>query len=137
MTVASAAATALDGVAYLTLLALGSAWSALTGLALTSPSTWGRFGLPAILAALLGGVTHYTLCRRWVFKHPMGSHWRALPLYVLMSAVAALMHGALTEGLAPKAGALPAWGISKLCCYVAWTFPVSRMIVFGPPRPGA
>lgn len=119
-TVASIIATALDGLVFL----------ALTHLLPLDELSY-SVGVRAFVAALIGGVTHYTLCKYWVYGRFARSHRSALPLYVFMSVTAALLHGAITQGLSALWFGAWAWGISKVIIYLGWTFPLSRYVVFG------
>lgn len=119
-TVASVIATALDGLVFFIL----------TQLELLDALSY-AVGVRAFLAALVGGVTHYTLCKYWVYGRFARAHRSALPRYVLMSVSAALLHGAITQGLSALGLSALAWGLSKVLIYLGWTFPLSRYVVFG------
>jgi hypothetical protein len=119
-TVASVIATALDGLVFFILTRL----ELLDGLSYA-------VGARAFCAAPLGGVPHPTLCKYWVYGRFARDHRSALPRYVLMSASAALLHGAITQGLSALWFGAWAWGLSKVLIYLGWTFPLSRYVVFG------
>lgn len=114
---ASLIATALDGAVFAALgLLVGEQPAALAG--------------SAALGAAAGGLTHFTLCRRWVFRRFDAPLRHAAPRYILMSASAAALHaafvGVATLWLLPSL----AWLISKVLIYLAWTYPISRYRVF-------
>ncbi|MBA2661236.1 MAG: GtrA family protein [Bradymonadaceae bacterium] len=118
--VASFLATAVDGILFAHLLS----W--------TPP--WGVYhvGAVAALAAMVGGLTHFLLCRFWVFQRYDKPLMSALAAYGLMSGGAALAHGLTTHAMALYAGVSAAWLFSKVAIFVIWTYPVSRFVVFGP-----
>ncbi len=84
----------------------------------------------AIIAALTGGLTHYLICRLWVFRRFDPPVLRSLLLYACMSWLAAMGHGLFTEWLSQSMGAGFAWMISKLVFWLGWTYPLSRFMVF-------
>lgn len=118
---ASFLATAADGAVFSLLIFVASAaWLG---------GYW--TGVAAALAAIVGGIIHFSLCRFWVFKRFEAPLQSSIPRYVLMSGAAALLHGAATQVLTDVglvAGI--AWFLSKALIYVAWTYPVSRYLVF-------
>lgn len=117
--VASFVATAADGIVYVALVHTLVAWQLLS------------LGVSAGLAAVVGGVIHYSMCRFWVFRRFDASlHWSAA-IYFVMSGLAAVGHGVLTEWLASFIGAGFGWGVSKGAIWVLWTYPASRYVVFG------
>ena len=117
-TIASASATGLDAIVYttLTLTLIGQEWF--------------NIGLAAFVAALAGGVLHYSLCRFWVFRRFQAPLLESLILYLAMSWLAASGHAVLTHWLATMVGAAFAWTISKIIFWLIWTYPLSRYVVF-------
>ncbi len=115
--VASFLATAADGVVFALLMTLASSQLQLAGIF-------------AAAAAVVGGIIHYSLCRFWVFERFDASFTRSIPLYVLMSASAAVAHGIATQLLVLALAPAIAWFVSKAIVYVLWTYPASRYIVF-------
>ncbi len=116
--VASAAATATDAFIYASLVFTLVRWEFVS------------LGLAAGVGALLGGIVHYTICRFWVFRRFEAPLFRSAAIYFAMSWVAAAGHGFLTGWLAGLAGAALAWAVSKGVIWVAWTYPLSRYVVF-------
>lgn len=117
--VASFVATASDGLVYAVLVHTLVAWQLLS------------VGVSAGLAAMVGGLIHYSMCRFWVFRRFDASlRWSALT-YFAMSGLAAVGHGLLVEWLAGFIGAGFGWGASKGVIWVLWTYPLSRYVVFG------
>ncbi|MFW6057258.1 MAG: hypothetical protein ACOC9W_00240 [Persicimonas sp.] len=116
--VASAAATAADAVLYASLLFTLVRWESVS------------LGLAAGIGALLGGIVHYTMCRFWVFRRFEAPLFCSVAIYFAMSWVAAAGHGFFTGWLASLAGAGLAWAVSKGVIWVAWTYPMSRYVVF-------
>lgn len=119
---ASLAATGVDGLLYAGLLQWTINWGAY------------RVGLAAALAAFLGGMTHFILCRIWVFQRYDKPLKHALVAYMLMCGGAALVHGLLTHALSLHVLVSSAWLISKLVVFLMWTYPMSRFVVFGQIR---
>jgi putative flippase GtrA len=117
--VASLVATAGDGIVYATLVHTLVAWQTLS------------LGLSAGLAAIIGGVIHYAMCRFWVFRRFRASFGWSAATYFAMSGLAAVGHGFLTAWLADYIGAGFGWGLSKGVIWVFWTYPASRYVVFG------
>lgn len=118
-TVASLVATGFDGIVYAALVQTLVAWQLLS------------VGVSAGLAAVVGGLVHYVTCRFWVFRRFEASlRWSAVT-YFLMSGIAAVGHGFLTEWLAGFLGAGFGWALSKAILWALWTYPASRYIVFG------
>jgi len=118
-TIASLVATAFDGLVYALLVHTLVAWQTLS------------LGPAAALAALVGGIIHFSLSRFWVFRRfsaPLG--W-SLASYFVMSGLAAMGHGFLTAWLANVFGAGFGWGLSKAVIWLLWTYPASRYVVFG------
>lgn len=118
-TIASIIATAADGVVF----------ALLSHDVILGQLKWG-VGVAAALAAIVGGIIHYSLCRSWVYGRFGASHRHALPRYVLMSGSAALLHGGLVQLLSGLMLDGLAWGASKVLIYLMWTFPLSRYVVF-------
>lgn len=118
--VASFVATVIDGLLFAQMLVWARA------LAMGDV-----IGIVAALAALLGGVTHFLLCRYWVFQRFDAPLKQAILAYLLMSLGAALAHGLTTHLLAIYGGATLAWFSSKAIIFMIWTYPVSRFVVFG------
>jgi putative flippase GtrA len=118
--VASFVATAIDGLMFAQLLV----WARAFGLA-------EMVGVVAAVAALLGGMTHFMLCRYWVFQHHERPLPEAIAAYVVMSLGAALAHGVTTHLLTMYGGATLGWLTSKALIFALWTYPVSRFVVFG------
>ena len=119
-TLASLIATGVDGVCFALMM-----WA-------VSDSAWDIPGLWAGLAAVAGGITHYSLCAFWVFRRFEHRPKRAIPTYILVSGSAALGHGLLTQGLSMLMPEGWAWGISKVALFLCWTYPLSRYVVFDP-----
>lgn len=119
--IASALATAVDGVLFALLMHLFAKTS------LDIPGLW------AASAAIVGGATHYALCAFWVFRRFDHRPTRAIPSYVFVSAAAALGHGALMQGLCFVMPQWWAWAISKTALFLCWTYPLSRFVVFDQP----
>ena len=117
--VASAAATATDGVVYVFL-----SWTLVASGSLTVE-------LAAGLGAVVGGVIHYALSRFWVFQRFGAPLKQSATAYFAMSWLAAAFHGVLTGQLVEILGPSLGWFASKGVIWLAWTFPVSRWIVFG------
>lgn len=118
--VASFLATAADALVFAALIMVGPLFLA---------DVWA--GMSALAAAAVGGVIHFSLCRFWVFERfdaPLNS---SIPRYVFMSGLAAVFHGLATQGLV-SVGLVEgvAWFGSKAVIYVAWTYPISRYVVF-------
>lgn len=118
-TIASLVATAFDGLVYALLVHTFVAWQTLS------------LGLAAGLAAVGGGVVHYSVSRFWVFRRFQARLGWSVVCYFVMSGLAALGHGYLTAWLAHSLGAGFGWGVSKAVIWLAWTYPASRFIVFG------
>lgn len=119
---ASLVATGVDGVLYAVLLSWTVGWGTY------------RIGITAALAAFLGGMTHFVLCRTWVFQRYDKPLLSALAAYMVMSGGAALVHGLLTHALALHVAISSAWMVSKLVVFLMWTYPMSRFVVFGQIR---
>jgi putative flippase GtrA len=119
---ASVVATALDGLVFSALI-----------LALEPPAGLAT-GACAAAGAACGGVTHFSLCRRWVFSRFDAPLSHAAPRYALMSLLAGLIHAAATSLIATLLPSSLAWGLSKLLVYLGWTYPISRYHVFSTPR---
>lgn len=119
---ASLVATGVDGVLYAGLLHWTASWGAY------------RIGLTAALAAFVGGMTHFVLCRIWVFQRYNRPLVGALAAYMVMSGGAALVHGLLTHALSLHVAVSSAWVVSKLVVFLMWTYPMSRFVVFGQLR---
>ena len=117
--VASFTATASDGVVYLLLL-----WT------LVDSGTLG-VGVAAALGALVGGAVHYTLNRFWVFRRFHAPIAQSALKYFPMSWLAAVLHGFATEGFTQLVDPEVAWFCSKGIIWIAWTYPMSRFVVFG------
>lgn len=115
--IAGAVATAIDYVFAWTLFAV-------TGLA----------GVSTLGGCAVGGVTNYTINRRWSFgsRAPMLS--QALR-YALVSGVSALLNAGGVEltvfaGLSYSVG----WIAVRALVFVGFTFPCFRFFVFAPAR---
>lgn len=117
--VASAAATAVDGLIYVALVAtLVESYSMTIGVA-------------AATGAFVGGIVHYTLSRFWVFERFSASLMQSAVTYFTMSWLAAAAHGALTSYLVEALGPSIGWFASKGIVWFCWTYPLSRYVVFG------
>lgn len=116
---ASVAATACDGALFWALMA----WT---------PPEARLPGLFAGLAAALGGVVHFSLCRGWVYERFERALWRSALAYVPMSGGAALAQAAAVGAL-HRAGLAAGlcWALAKVLIYLLWTYPMSRFVVFG------
>lgn len=114
---ASILATVLDGVVF-------------AGLMSWAPSAEYP-GVAAAVAAIFGGIFHYTSCQFFVFRRFDAAITQSAPRYVAMSGSAALIHGAIV-GIGAGFGPLTfVWPISKVLVYALWTYPLSRYFVFG------
>lgn len=120
---ASFLATAADGALYALLLFVFELVS-------DEPSTT-LVGVAAAIGAVLGGVIHYSLSRFWVFDRFDAPIRRSAVAYLAMSGLAAVIHGVLTAWLSVHAGEALAWFGSKAVVWLAWTYPLSRFVVFG------
>ncbi|MFU8802174.1 MAG: GtrA family protein [Bradymonadaceae bacterium] len=120
--VASFFATAVDGILFAQLLVWARAYAMSDVI-----------GIAAATAAMLGGVTHFILCRYWVFQRYDKPLRESIIAYLFMSGGAALAHGLTTHMLAIYGGATAAWFLSKAVIFIFWTYPVSRFVVFGQP----
>ncbi len=89
-----------------------------------------RPGIAAVLAAIVGGIIHYSLCRWGVFKRFNAGVLQSAGRYIVMSGIAALLQGGIVDFLVEDLGHATAWGLGKGLIYVAWTFPLSRWVVF-------
>lgn len=118
LTIASAISTALDALIYTILL-----------LELVHRQQM-SVAAAAIIAAIAGGLTHYLICRLWVFRRFDAPVLRSLLLYAIMSWIAATGHGFFTQWLSQSMGAGFAWMISKFTFWIGWTYPLSRFMVF-------
>lgn len=121
--IASAAATLVDGVIYTLLLwALVQDGSASVGLA-------------AGIAALFGGVVHFVLNRYWVFGRFHASLKLSALTYFGVSWIGAAIHGVLTgllvHAIGPPLGNSMGWLASKGLIWILWTYPLTRYVVFG------
>lgn len=116
---ASVVATAADGALYSALI------------------LWGvPAGVAAFLGAVLGGVIHYSGCRFVVFRRFDLPTAYSAPRYVAMSGSAALIHAGLVVLFSSFVAAGLAWGLSKVLVYAAWTYPLSRYVVFSSRSSG-
>ncbi len=117
--VASAAATAVDGIIYSILL-----WTAVAHDLIS-------VGMAAGLGALFGGGVHFVLSRFWVYQRFDAPLKRSTPTYFAMSWIAAAIHGVLTGFLVHYLGKSGGWAISKGVVWLFWTYPMCRYVVFG------
>jgi len=117
--VASFVATASDGAIYMLLL-----WTQV------ERGVFG-VGVAAAIAAVVGGIIHYALNRFWVFRRFHAPIAQSTLTYFPMSWLAAVLHGLATEGLTQLFDPKLAWFVSKGVIWVAWTYPMSRFVVFG------
>ena len=115
---ASAVATALDGLLFALLIAVGPLFGTYS------------VGISATLGAALGAVINYSLCRFVVFKRFNAPIAQSASLYIFMSVVAGIAQGVGTEMLARIAPAGIAWFASKAVIYVLFTYPFARFVVF-------
>ena len=118
---ASVAATALDGICFALLQWQGT----FDGLPVHTT------GVHAFMAAIIGGIAHYAMCRFWVFERFENSTAKSLALYAAMSLSAALLHSGFTASLAYVLPSQVSWIFSKIGLYLLWTYPLSRYVVFG------
>lgn len=97
-------------------------------------------GLPAWVATpigcLLGGITNFTVNRRWVFRAldaPVPQAGR----YALTSATSALLNagGVALLLLLPSFDYRLAWALVRAAVFVCWNFPLQRSYVYAPPSP--
>ena len=116
---ASFAATATDGVVYVALLST-----------LVERDVLG-IGVAAGCGALVGGAIHYVLNRFWVFRRFHAPVAQSALTYFPMSWLAALFHGLATEAFTLWFDPKLAWFCSKGVIWIAWTYPMSRYVVFG------
>jgi putative flippase GtrA len=113
---ASVLATALDGLVF-------------AGLMLWEPSAE-HPGVSAAVAAIFGGVFHYTICRFFVFRRFEATFSQSATRYVAMSGSAALIHGAIVSLMSRFFALSLVWLVSKILVYALWTYPLSRYFVF-------
>ncbi|KAL0207659.1 hypothetical protein P9112_012287 [Eukaryota sp. TZLM1-RC] len=113
-TLSSIAATFFDGLVYSSLLFCGV-----------------PIYLAAFLGSVCGGILHFSLCYRLVFK-PTVSKLYSLVSYFTVSYTSALLHGLLTMSLSKSDlfGPSLSWAISKIIIFCCFTFPLSRYVVF-------
>ena len=116
---ASFAATMTDGVIYVILLSTLVANDAI------------GIGVAAGCGALVGGTVHYVLNRFWVFRRFHAPVTQSALTYFPMSWLAAVLHGLATEMFAQWFDPKLAWFCSKGAIWIAWTYPMSRYVVFG------
>ena len=118
--VSSAVATAVDGVAYQAIFSLEV----------------GSYGTAALLGALLGGVTNFSINRWWAFANLPTNRSKSvgiqaieyactclLTFFVLRVGLQLLVEGA---GLSPHVAWIPA----KVVAWLAVSYPIQRLIVF-------
>lgn len=117
--VASFLATAADGAVFVML----TFWVVGTSA--------GEVGAAAAAGAVVGGIVHYSLSRFWVFHRFGAPIVRSAVVYFAMSWAAAVIHGLMTGWLTGQFGPGVAWFVSKGGVWVAWTYPMSRYVVFG------
>ena len=118
LAVASGIATLVDGIGFFILELLFTPGSV-------------ALGFIAVVCAVLGGLTHFLLCRFWVFD--IRSHWQTQAgKYVAASGAGALIHGTLVGGMSMFIAGGIAWTVSKIVVYIAWTYPTSKWFVFTP-----
>lgn len=121
--IASAAATLVDGAIYAALV-----W------ALVRDGS-ASIGLAAGIAALFGGVVHFLLNRFWVFGRFHASLKLSALTYFGVSWVGAAIHGVLTgllvHAIGPPLGRTAGWLASKGLIWLVWTYPLTRYVVFG------
>ncbi|QDG50907.1 hypothetical protein FIV42_09225 [Persicimonas caeni] len=117
--VASATATAVDGIIYAVLL-----WTFVE---------WGDIsvGMAAGLGAFVGGLIHYSMSRFWVFERFQAPLKQSAVAYFAMSWLAAAFHGTLTQSFVEYLGPSVGWFASKGLVWVFWIYPLSRYVVFG------
>lgn len=119
MSVASATATAVDGIIYAVLLWTLVAWKDIP------------VGMAAGIGAFVGGLIHYSMSRFWVFERFQAPLKQSAVAYFTMSWLAAACHGALTQSLVEYLGLSIGWFTSKGLVWVFWIYPLSRYVVFG------
>ncbi len=119
MSVASATATAVDGIIYAVLLWTFVAWDDIS------------VGMAAGMGALVGGGIHYSMSRFWVFERFDAPLKQSAVAYFAMSWLAAAFHGTLTEALVDYLGLSLGWFASKGLVWVFWIYPLSRYVIFG------
>lgn len=115
-TVASVIATACDGFVYFLITQVVS----------SDPFT---LGLSAAVAAIVGGIVHFSMARKWVFQSTEPIPPQAFR-YIAASGAGALLHGTLVGALSTLTGGRVAWMISKVLIYFCWTYPTSTYFVF-------
>ncbi len=116
---ASILATALDGILYTVLLYTQVESGRLS------------IGVAAGIAAVFGGLVHWGSSRFWVFQRFSAPVARSALGYAVMSGMAALGHGVLTQWWSTSLGGDGAWFLSKGILWITWTYPVSRYLIFG------
>lgn len=119
MSVASATATAVDGIIYALLLWTFVAWKDIS------------VGMAAGIGAFVGGLIHYSMSRFWVFERFEAPLKQSAVAYFAMSWLAAAIHGTLTHSLVEYLGLSGGWFVSKGLVWVFWIYPLSRYVVFG------
>ncbi|MFB6352078.1 MAG: GtrA family protein, partial [Bradymonadaceae bacterium] len=117
--VASFSATVTDGIIYMILL-----WTLVDRGTLS-------VGVAAGCGAVVGGIVHYLLNRFWVFRRFHAPIAQSALTYFPMSWLAAVLHGLATEGFTQWVDPKLAWFCSKGIIWIAWTYPMSRFVVFG------
>ena len=133
--VSSGVATALDAVAYQTIVSVAV----------------GSYGAAAFVGALLGGVTNFSINRRWAFANTNKNHsthdqatrshaTKRLRLQVIEYAFASLvtylaLQLCLTL-LVEACGVNPhvAWIPSKVVAWLGVSYPLHRFVVFARPK---
>lgn len=116
---ASLAATAVDGIIYAILL-----WTLVDDASIS-------VGMAAGIGAFIGGGVHYVLSRFWVFERFDAPLKQSAVTYFAMSWLAAAFHGTLTQMLVDSLGPSVGWMLSKGLVWLLWTYPLSRYVVFG------
>ncbi len=116
---ASLAATVIDGIVYATLL-----WTLVDRGEIS-------VGMAAGIGAFVGGGVHYTLSRFWVFERFEAPVKQSAVTYFAMSWLGAAIHGTLTGILVKPLGPSVGWAVSKGVVWLLWTYPLCRYVVFG------
>ena len=90
-----------------------------------------HLALATALAAFVGAIVHFSLCKFWVFGRFNRSFKTSAWRYVFVSGSALIAHTVITTSLAAFISAEFAWAASKGIVFLCWIYPLSRFFVFG------
>ncbi len=118
--VSSAVATLTDGVFYQIVLFV------------TMRTGHGLYALAALFGAAAGGLTNFTLNRRWAFRAHREPLLSQAGRYVVGSIMTLLVLEAVLFVFVDRIGfdARAAWLPAKLLTWVAFSYPFQRFVVF-------